>query len=106
LCGIYADRPKRCRLFECGLLKRVEAGEMTSKAALKKISVAKERAEKVRELLRLTGQRDEQMALTHRYGEAMSAPMDMADEAGAERRGELMMAVNDLMQLLQRDFLR
>src|ERR1035441_8546815 len=37
LCGIYHDRPKRCRLFECGLLKRVDAGEMTPGAALKKI---------------------------------------------------------------------
>jgi len=29
LCQIYQDRPKRCQLFECGLLKRVEVGEMT-----------------------------------------------------------------------------
>ena len=36
LCGIYADRPGRCRRFECGILKRVDAGEMTSGAALKK----------------------------------------------------------------------
>src|ERR1700733_4283676 len=41
LCKIYNDRPKRCRLFECGLLKKVEAGEMTTNAALKKISDAK-----------------------------------------------------------------
>src|ERR1700748_3549237 len=27
-CGIYADRPKRCRLFECGLLKKVQAEKM------------------------------------------------------------------------------
>ena len=106
LCGIYADRPKRCRLFECGLLKRVDAEEMTAKAALKTIFEAKKRAEKVRELLRLLGQREEEMALTHRYGEAMSAPVDMSDEANADRRGELMLAVNDLMQLLQKDFLR
>jgi len=106
LCTIYADRPKRCGLFECGLLKRVESGELTDKAALKKISEAKQRATKVRELLRSLGQRDEPMALTHRYAEAMSAPIDMADEAGAEQRGELMLAVSDLMQRLERDFLR
>jgi Fe-S-cluster containining protein len=106
LCGIYADRPKRCRLFECGLLKRVEANAMTAGAALEKISEAKQRAEKVHELLRESGQRAERMALTHRYAEVMSAPMDLSDEAGAERRGELMLAVGDLMQLLQRDFLR
>ncbi|MBW8865475.1 MAG: YkgJ family cysteine cluster protein [Verrucomicrobia bacterium] len=105
LCKIYADRPKRCGLFECGLLKRVEADEMTANAALKKISKAKEQAEKVRELLRSLGQRDERMALTHRYSEVMSAPMDFSVEGEAEKRGELMMTVNDLMTVLQRDFL-
>jgi Fe-S-cluster containining protein len=105
-CKIYAGRPKRCRLFECGLLKRVAAGEMTAAAALKKISEAKRRAEKIRELLCSLGQRDERMALTHRYAAAMSAPINLADEAGAERHGELMLAVNDLMQLLETHFLR
>ncbi|MEI7532814.1 MAG: YkgJ family cysteine cluster protein [Verrucomicrobiae bacterium] len=106
LCGIYADRPKRCRAFECGLLKRVDAGELAAAAALKKISTAKIQTEKVRGLLRSLGQRDERMALTHRYAEAMSAPIDLADEASAEQHGELMLAVNDLMTRLQRDFLR
>jgi Fe-S-cluster containining protein len=106
LCGIYADRPRQCRKFECGLLKRVDAGEMTAGTALKKIAAAKQHAETVRGLLRASGQREEQLALTHRYAQAMSAPIDLADENSAERRGELMLAVSDLMQLLQRDFLR
>ena len=79
---------------------------MTAGTALKKIAAAKQRAETVRGLLRASGQREEQMALTHRYAEAMSAPIDLADENSAERRGELMLAVSDLMQWLQRDFLR
>jgi Fe-S-cluster containining protein len=106
LCQIYGDRPKRCRAFECGLLKRVEAGELTANVALKKISEAKKRAEQVRELLRSLGQREEQMALTHRYTAAMSAPVDLSDETNAERHGELMLAVNDLMSVLQREFLK
>jgi Fe-S-cluster containining protein len=106
LCQIYADRPNRCRKFDCGLLKRVEAGEMTTSAALKKISEAKQQADLVRKLLLSLGQRDEREALTHRYAEAMSQPIDMADETGPERHGELMLAVNDLMTRLQRDFLR
>lgn len=106
LCNIYQDRPKRCRLFECGLLKRVAAGELSSALALKRIRAARKQADRVRVLLRLLGQQDEQMALTHRYAEAMSAPVDLADEAGSERHGELMLAVNDLMEQLQRDFLR
>jgi len=106
LCRIYADRPSRCRKFDCGLLKRVDAGEMTAGAALKKISEAKRQTEQVRELLRSLGQCDERMALTHRYSEAMSQPIDLSDETGAERHGELMLAVNDLMTRLQRNFLR
>ena len=86
-------------------MKRVEENEMTANAALKKISVAKIQVEKVRGLLRSLGQRDEKMALTHRYAAAMSAPIDLADETNAERHGELMLAVNDLMTRLQRDFL-
>src|SRR5665213_304235 len=102
LCQIYADRPKRCRLFECGLLKKVQADELTADAALKKITETKQRAEKVRELLRSLGQREERMALTHRYAAAMSGPVNLSEANDAERRGELMLAVNDLMQLLQR----
>lgn len=106
LCQIYHDRPQRCRKFDCGLLKRVDDGKLTAGAALKKISDTKKRAENIRDLLRSLGQRDEQMALTHRYAEAMSAPVDFSNETQAEAHGELMMAVNDLMNRLQRDFLQ
>jgi Fe-S-cluster containining protein len=106
LCQIYGDRPRRCRLFECGLLKRVGGGEMAVAAALKKISQAKAMAEEVRGLLRAAGQRNESMALTHRYAEAMSAPVDLSVADAADQRGELMLAVNDLMQMLEREFLR
>jgi Fe-S-cluster containining protein len=105
LCGIYDNRPRQCRKFECGLLKRVDAGEMTSGAALKKISEAKILAGKVRRLLRSLGQNDERLALTKRYSQAMSAPVDLSAD-DSELRGDLMLAVNDLMQALQRDFLK
>ena len=79
---------------------------MTAGMALKKISAAKKRAGEVQDLLRSLGQTDERMALTHRYTDVMNRPMDFSIEGEAEKRGELMMAVNDLMQLLQRDFLQ
>src|ERR1700723_2996040 len=41
LCGIYENRPKRRRTFECGLLKKVGADEITERASLKKIAEAK-----------------------------------------------------------------
>jgi uncharacterized protein len=107
LCGIYADRPKRCQTFECGLLKRVQGGELDADAALKTIFKTKHRAEKVRVLLRQLGQNDERLAMTKRYTQAMSAPIDLSDhENQMERRGELMLAVDELMKQLQRDFLK
>lgn len=106
LCQIYEGRPKRCRLFECGLLKKVEAREMGADTALRKISAAKVLAGRVKELLRLSGERNEDLALTKRYAQTMSGPIELTDETGAERRGELMLAVNDLMRVLQGDFLQ
>jgi len=107
LCRIYADRPKRCAMFECGLLKRVQSGEMTATDALKRIADAKKLAEKVRRLLRHLGDRDEPLALTKRYSRVMSQPIDLAaGEDAGEARGELMLAVNDLMHALQREFLK
>ena len=104
-CTVYADRPKRCRTFECGLLKRVGADELGASAALRKISEAKVLAGKVRKLLRALGQDDERLALTKRYAQVMSAPVDLS-ENNSELRGELMLAVNELMRQLQRDFLK
>jgi len=106
LCAIYPDRPKRCRQFECGLLKRVQTGELTVAQARSAIAAAKKEAAEVRELLRALGQREESAALTHRYAAAMAAPVDLADEANAERHGRLMLTVNRLMNRLERNFLR
>jgi Fe-S-cluster containining protein len=107
LCQIYADRPKRCATFECCLLKRVQSGTMPAPAALKRIAAAKKLVEKVRQLLRRLGDNDERMALIKRYSRMMAQPIDLsADEDIGEARGELMLAVNDLMRTLQRDFLK
>ena len=107
LCRIYADRPKRCATFDCGLLKRVQSGEMPAPAALKRIADTKKLVEKVRLLLRRLGDKDEQLALTKRYSRMMAKPIDLAaGEDIGEARGELMLAVNDLMHVLQREFLK
>jgi Fe-S-cluster containining protein len=106
-CNIYADRPRRCATFECGLLKRVQSEEISAPAALKRIADAKKLVEKVRRLLRRLGDDDEQLALNKRYSRMMARPIDLsAGEDIGEARGELMLAVNDLMHVLQRDFLK
>jgi hypothetical protein len=107
LCRIYADRPARCRTFECGLLKRVRAGELSTAAALEKITDAQQLVQKVHELLVRLGDRDEALALTRRYARIMREPVDLASpEKMVNGRGELMLAVNDLMLTLQHDFLK
>ncbi len=106
LCCLYHDRPKRCRLFECGMLQRVQSGELKPALALRHIAAAKRQVKKVHKLLRALGQCDEQLALMHRYTDAISQPIDLANPAQARCHGQLMTAANELMERLQRDFLR
>jgi uncharacterized protein len=107
LCRIYAERPVRCRTFECGLLKGVQAGELGAEAALETIARAKSQVDKVHKLLRQTDSDDERLALSQRYERAMSGPVDLSGgKTSAELPGKLMAAYRDLMQTLQRDFLK
>jgi len=107
LCQVYNERPKRCRTFECGLLKRVHAGELGADAALETIAQAKRQVEKVCELLRCAGSDDGQLALSKRYGRAMSEPVDLSGgKASAALPGKLMTTYRNLMQTLQGDFLK
>jgi uncharacterized protein len=106
LCRIYNERPKRCRTFECGLLKRVQSGELDADAALKAIARAKRQVEKVCKLLHSTGSDNGRLALSQRYGRAMGEPVDLSGvKASVELPGKLMTAYRDLMETLQRDFL-
>jgi hypothetical protein len=107
LCEIYAERPRRCRTFECGLLKRVQAGKLDAGAALKMIAQAKRQVENVYALLRCTDSDDERLSLSRRYARAMSEPVDLSGrKASAGLPGKLMTTHRDLMQTLQGDFLK
>ena len=96
LCRIYADRPKRCQTFECGLLKRVQVGELGAGTALKTIAHAELQVEKVCKLLRGTGSDNGRLAFSQRYERAMSEPVDLAGgKASAGLPGKLMAAYHD-----------
>ena len=106
LCQIYQDRPRRCRAFDCRALQRVQQGEITVASAQKSIVEAKRRAAEVLRLVRALGNADETQPLNRRYAAIMAQPMDLAgDEAQLEMRGELMLAVGRLVEVLERDFL-
>jgi Fe-S-cluster containining protein len=105
-CRIYADRPERCRTFECRLLQRTLQGKVSERSALRAIADAKRRAQAVREILRELGDTDESLPLSRRYQRMMRQPIDLAGSHRAVRlRGKLMLAVAELTRALERDFL-
>ena len=107
LCSIYANRPMQCRAFECTQLRLVDQGAKPLSAAERKIREAKRLAGEVAQLCRDLGHGDETVPLNRRCAAIMSEPMDLAgDERGVELRGELMLAVGKLVEVLERDFLR
>ena len=74
---------------------------------MKKITEAKRCADKVLRLVRQLGDTAESLPLNQRYAAVIAEPIDMsADETDIERRGELMMAVSQLVESLERDFLK
>lgn len=96
-CRLYADRPRQCRVFECGVLKEAKVGRISYPAALRLIKQARRRADKVRRLLRALGDTDEHRALGerfHRTSERLEA--GGADAAAGARYADLSLAVHQL----------
>lgn len=105
-CGIYSERPRRCRTFECRLLKEVQAGRMTVAAALQRIGESRQQVDDVRRLVRELGHTDETVPLNRRYAALIAQPIELAaDDGHVERRSELMLAVGKLVKALEHDFL-
>lgn len=104
-CRVYESRPSRCREFECVLFKAVTAGEVTVDAALKTIRQAHSRAEKVRRLLRATGDDEEHRPLTQRFQRIRRRlESGTMDETALESFADLTMAVHALNLLLSQRF--
>lgn len=104
-CRIYSDRPSYCRQFECLLFKNVQSGRLGRAAGSRIVQTAKERAEKVRALLRELGDADEQSALSLRFQRAAKrfekAPLS---DDKAEIYADLTLAMHDLNMLLSESF--
>ncbi|MCX8155158.1 MAG: YkgJ family cysteine cluster protein [Verrucomicrobiae bacterium] len=105
-CRIYEQRPMRCRAFDCRLLQRAQEGKIALNEARYLIRITREQAERVRRLVRVLGQRDEQMPLSRRYQAVMREPLDLSQgERHQRRRGDLLLAVYELTRLLEQHFL-
>jgi hypothetical protein len=105
-CRIYSERPLRCRTFDCRLLQQAAAGQVRVGDARKIIRETRRHAAQVGRLLRLLGEKHEQLSLSKRYGRVMKQPMDLsAGEKAPRLRGQLLLAVHELTNALGRDFL-
>jgi uncharacterized protein len=99
-CGIYAHRPKCCRVFECHLLQSAQQGEVSADHAQKQITDAQDQIARVRALLDRMGYRDEDLPIKERCAEALSA------EHGTIRdRSELESAMATLEKTIWNTFL-
>lgn len=105
-CRIYAERPMRCRAFDCRLLQRAQEGKIPLSEARYLIRITVEQAERVRRLVCALGQRDEQIPLSRRYQAIMREPIDFTQgERHHRRRSDLLLAVYELTRLLEQHFL-
>jgi Fe-S-cluster containining protein len=104
-CRVYVDRPGYCRQFECVLLKSVKEGRTPAAQALRVIRSARQRADKVKQLLRELGDADEQTALAARFRRTARRIEKIGfDEKTADLYGRLTLAVHDLNFLLSEAF--
>ena len=106
-CSIYAARPERCRVFECRQLQRVSAGEITEAAALEMIQATQRRVEEVTDLIErsVAGGTNPKKPLSKRCETAMAEPLDAtSDPSAIELRGQLTRTIQELDELLDREF--
>ena len=104
-CRIYEDRPKYCRAFDCALLQSVNRGDAKPSDALNLIEKARRRADKVRQILRKIGDKDEHVALSVRFRQtSRRLQQGKVDQATSHLFSQLTLAVQDLSFLLSESF--
>jgi len=104
-CTIYAQRPCRCRLFECRQLRQVASGAISETMALEKIGEAVALVAQVNALLMAEGKNDLKKPLSKRYDQVTAEPLDpTADPETIERREQLTVGMQALEAVLENDF--
>ncbi|HEY1172846.1 MAG TPA: YkgJ family cysteine cluster protein [Verrucomicrobiae bacterium] len=112
-CRIYADRPTRCRQFECALLLDVMAGHTDTEPALKLIRSTRRKADKVLKLMREIGDKNETVSLSVRFrklrqrfesGDIEEWLEQKSEEELYDLFGQLTLAVHELNMVLAEKF--
>lgn len=104
-CRLYADRPRQCRIFECGVLKKAQAGEIDFATARRLVKKGQRQADRVRRLLLQLGDTDEQRSLGERF-HRMQCRLEAnpADTAALATFADLSLAVHRLKLLAHEQF--
>ncbi len=105
LCRNYAQRPSRCRTFECLQLLKVKSGETAPDNALMHIRKARQLAERAEHFLKELGHNHPKLSLSQRYRRCVrdAENGDWRTEQ-LETLAELQMIVHKLTAMLQREF--
>lgn len=104
-CAIYANRPARCRKFECRQLLGVRAGTTTADKALRQIQTARELADKAGKLLAELNFNNARLPLSRRFQRCQrAAERGEMPESQFDRLADLQLAVHQLTGLLAREF--
>ena len=103
-CGIYAHRPKCCRVFQCDLLQNAQRGAVTVERAMEQIADAREQIRQVRAMLGRLGNRDEGLPIKERCAETLAAEGCTTPE-GIRDRADLEAAMATLEKTIWNTFL-
>jgi len=97
-CGIYENRPQRCRLFNCQQILRVASGEITQSEAQETIASTRKRINQVVEKIERLTETNPNQGLAQRFSVAL------ANTVPSPERAELEAAMNDLNAILEKEF--
>jgi hypothetical protein len=103
-CGIYAHRPKCCRLFQCELLQSAQRGDITVERALEEIADTQEQIRRVRAMLDGLGSHDNGLPIKERCAETLAAEGPTAPEM-VKARADLEAAMTALENTIWNTFL-
>ena len=104
-CRLYADRPRQCRAFECGVFKEVRTGRLGFAPALKLVKQAREQSDRIRRLLRELGDTDEHRSLNERFRRTRKRmETGFANATEADRFADLSLAMHHFGLLTHEKF--
>lgn len=97
-CGIYENRPQRCRLFNCQQLLRVASGKITQSVAQETIASTRQKINQVVEKIERLSETNPNQGLAQRFSVAL------ANTTPSPERAELEAAMTELQGILEKEF--